>query len=236
MVIRIASVDRRYNWKVLSFDPTPSPIIVESVLEIRQVHATNCIELWSKVPNPFLTAILPVTERLGVELADISFNASPASLGEVACTVLLKKVRAALRLSLSSVTFLAENPNWEDAPKLLEVFNEFAGRIWGVAGHLPKAQECSLAFHIAPGSYDFGGTTQGFVRGDVVGSGDFFGLTRHRADSSLTIDKSMKYQNGAFVRLQRTFAGEVPFPQIAIALFDDEKEALRLLGINEVPR
>lgn len=131
---------------------------------------------------------------------------------------------------------MAENPNWEDAPKLIEVFQDLAGKIHAVAGHPPKSQECSLAFHIAPGPHDFGGATKSLVREDVIAPGDFYGLTRHRADSAMTIDKSMKYSNGAFVRLQRTFAGDVPFPQVAIALFEDQKEALKLLGINEAPR
>ena len=227
---------QRYNCHVRSLDQTPSPTIVESFFELRQLHSTNWIELWGKTPNPFLTAILPATESLGVDLADISFNANPASLGEIAFNVLLKKLRAALKLTLSNVTFLAENPDWEDAPKFLEVFQDLAARIQAVAGQLPNSQECSLAFHIAPGPHDFGRATKSFVREDVIAPGDFYGLTRHRADCAMTIDKSMKYANGAFVRLQRTFAGDVPFTQIAIALFEDEKEALKLLGINEVPQ
>jgi len=74
---------------VQSFDPQPSPTIVESFFELRQVHSTNWIELWSKTTNPFLAAILPTTESLGVDLADISFNPSPASLGEIGLNILL---------------------------------------------------------------------------------------------------------------------------------------------------
>jgi len=209
-------------------------MIVESLFELRQVQATNWIELWGRTPNPFLAAILPVTERLGVDLVDISFIANPASLGEIALNVFLKRFRAALKVTLSSVTFLAENRNWDDAPRLLEVFQDLAGRIQTVAGHSPKSQECSFAFHVAADTHDFGRATKNFVREDIVASGDFYGFTRHRADSAMTIDKSMKYSNGAFVRLQRTFGGDIPFTQIAVALFEDEKEALKLLGINEI--
>jgi hypothetical protein len=51
----------------------------------------------------------------------------------------------------------------------------------------------------------------------------------------LVIDKSLRHAGAAFVRLQRTFAGDVPFAEVAARLYEDEVAALRLLGISEVP-
>lgn len=219
-----------------SLDQPVSPTITESFLELRQIHATNWIALWSKTPNPFLAAILPIAESHGVELVDISFNANPANLGEIAVNVLFKKLRAAVKITLNSTTFLAENPGWEDAPKLMEVFQDLAGKIQSVAGALPQSQDCSLAFHVTPGTHNFAMASKRLVRTDIFTQGDFYSLTRHRVDSAMTLDRSMKYSDGAFIRLQRTFLGGVSFQQIAIALFDDETEALKLFGLDEVPQ
>jgi hypothetical protein len=213
----------------------PQAAITESYFEHRQMFGSNWVELWSKSPNPFLTAVLPITEGVGVELADISFNSNSSHLGEIAMNILFRKRRAALRLSLESATFMADNPNWEEASQLVELFEELSGKIRLVAERVPKSQECSLTFHLAPGPYDFGKVTRQLVREEILGAGDFYGVTRHRADSAITVDKSAKCPGGIFVRLQRNFPGEAQFPHIAMALLEDEKEALHLLGIYEIP-
>lgn len=212
------------------------PTILESFVEIRQVYAGNWIEIWTRNPNPFLTAMLPAAQKAGAELGDIAFNTSPANLGEISLTLNLRQFRAAVKLTLNSATFLTESSSWETAPGLIEVFQRLAGAIREVSGQCPLVQQCSLAFHMTAGSSDFASATAGLIRGDVVGHGTFYGLTRHREDSALTIDKSLKYTSGAFVRVQRTLGGEVSFPQIAVALFEDENEALKLLGVNEAPQ
>ncbi len=224
---------KRYNAVVHSSGPQST--INESFFELRQVFANNWVDLWGMSTNPFLTALLPVVEAVGVELADISFNANPANLGEIAMNILIRKRRAALRLNLGSVTFLADDPNWEEAPQLIELFEELSAKIRSVAGQSPKSQECSLTFHVGPGTSDFGNTTRKWIREDVVGAGEFYGVTRHQSDSAITLDKSLKYSDGMYVRLQRTFPGDVLFPRIAVALFEDELAALSLLGIDQIP-
>ncbi|MEO7649480.1 MAG: hypothetical protein ABIZ80_03365 [Bryobacteraceae bacterium] len=136
---------------------------------------------------------------------------------------------------MNSTIFLVENPQWTDTPDIVEAFQDMAERIGKVAGDLPISQDSSLAFHVIPGSQNFGQITKKCVREDVVGEGEFFGLTRHQANSSMTIDKSMKYRDGAFVKVQRVFSGHIKFSQIALALLEDEAEALKIIGIDEIP-
>jgi hypothetical protein len=55
-----------------------------------------------------------------------------------------------------------------------------------------------------------------------------------KADTALVIDRSLKYRNAAFVRVQRNHGGGVAFLEVASKLLEDELAALRLLGISSV--
>ncbi len=148
--------------------------------------------------------------------------------------VLFRNLRAALKLNLSSVTFIAENQNWEEVPRLVQLFDELADQIQGVAGAAPKSQECCLRFQITPGLSNLGLATKRLIRQELVGDAEFFGVTRHRADSTITIDKSVAHPGGLFVNIQRTFNISAPISEIALAIFQDEKEVLAMLGMNEL--
>lgn len=218
-----------------TIDPDGASTIPESFFELRQIYAKSWPQIWALSPHPFLAAILPIAESNGVELADISFNANPSNLAEVSLNALFRKCRAAVKITLNSATFLAENPSWEEAPQLIELFQLLADAIASVGGISPKTQESSLSLQLTPGTINFGKLTAGFVRTEIVGAANFFGITRHRSDSSLTIDRSAKYPDGAFVRLQRTHPGDRTVSDIAKALLEDEMEALNLLGIYTLP-
>lgn len=104
-----------------------------------------------------------------------------------------------------------------------------------VIGSMPSHQEAILAFHVTPGAADFGKATSALVDVSAVGESLFYGVSLHRSDRPLVIDKSLKYDGAAFVRLQRQCMGDVPFSEAALRLYEDEVLALRLLGIPGVP-
>jgi hypothetical protein len=170
----------------------------------------------------------------GVGLADFSFNKEPANLAETYLNVSIRKLNAAIRIGLDAVTYIAVNPDWETAPQLLGVFERVAERIRSVVGDHVESQEATLAFRVTPGTVDFRKCTASLVNPDIAAEALFSGISLHRSAGVLVIDKSLRYEGAAFVRLQCRFPAETPFPQVASRLYQDEISALRLLGIAGV--
>jgi hypothetical protein len=170
----------------------------------------------------------------GVGLSDFSFNKEPANFAETYLNVSIRKLNAAVRVGLDAVSYLAANPDWEMAPQLLEVFERVSERIRGVVGGQVESQEATLAFHVTPGTGDFQESTASLLNPDIAGKALFSGISLHRSDGVLIIDKSLRYERAAFVRLQCRFPAETHFSDVASRLYEDEISALRLLGLTDV--
>jgi hypothetical protein len=207
--------------------------IPESFLEHRQFFSNPWVERWV-VPNPFISALVLPLRAVGVELSDLSFNKDAANIGDLYLNISIRRLNAAVRIGLDTVTFIAANPDWGIAPQLVAVFDQISGQIHNVVEVSPKSQEATLAFHVSPGTEDFGKITASLVNGNVVGECLFCGISLYRSDGALVIDKSLRYEGAAFVRLQRRFAGDALLADVAAQLYEDEAAALRLLGITEV--
>ena len=147
----------------------------------------------------------------------------------------MRKLNAAVRIGLDTVTFIAANPYWAMTPQLVPVFDQLSHTIRRIVGASPKFQEATLAFHLTPGTVDFREITASLVNKEIAGDALFHGISLHRADTVLIIDKSLSYESAAFIRLQRRFSADTLFSEITARLHDDELAALRLLGIAEVP-
>jgi hypothetical protein len=213
----------------------PKPHIPESFFEHRQIFADPWIDRWI-LPNPFLVALAPILRGVGVELSDYSLNTNAANVGDSWLNISLRKLNATVRIGLDTVTFIAANPYWAMTPLLVPVFDQLSDKIRSVAGASPKFQEATLAFHVTSGTVDFRKMTATLVNKEIAGECLFHGISLHRPDNTvLIIDKSLRYENAAFIRLQRRFSPEVLFAEIVARLYDDEVAALRLLGISGVP-
>jgi hypothetical protein len=211
----------------------PSPNIPESLFEHRQVFGNPWVDRWVN-PNPFIPALFETLRPDGVGLADFSFNKEPANFAETYLNVSIRKLSAAVRIGLDAVTYIAVNPDWEMAAQLLEVFERVSERIRDIAGSHVESQEATLAFHVTPGTGDFRKSTAFLVNPDIAGDALFSGISLHRRDGVLVIDKSLRYDSAAFVRLQRRFPPDTPFSEVASRLYEDEISALRLLGVTGV--
>ena len=211
----------------------PGPNIPESLFEHRQVFANPWLDRWV-IPNPFISVLFETLRPDGVGLADFSFNKEPANFAETYLNVSIRKLNAAIRIGLDAITYIAVNPDWEMAPRLLELFEQVSERIRGVVGSPVDFQEATLAFHVTPGPVDFRTSTASLVNPEVAGKALFSGISLHRSDGVLIIDKSLRYDGAAFVRLQCRFPAETPFSEVASRLYEHEISALRLLGVTGV--
>ena len=185
-------------------------------------------------PNPFISALFGLLRTIGVELTDFSFN-NGTNFGETYLNISIRRLNAAVRIGLDTVTFIAANPNWGMAPQLVSIFDHVSDSIRELLKTAPKWQETTLALHVTPGTADFRTSTASLVNTTLLGEALFYGVSLHRVDSTLVIDKSLSYEGAAFVRLQRKQRGDARFSEAAPRIYEDEVSALHLLGIAGVP-
>jgi hypothetical protein len=209
------------------------PNIPESFLEIRQVFDSPWIDRWT-IPNPFIGVIYPLLKESGVELSDVAFSKDPANISDTSVNFAITKLNAAIRVGLDHVTFLVGNPDWSMAPTLVQLFDTVSGKFAEFLGRGPSSQKMALAFHVVGENISLANKTSKLVNHDRLGSADFFGVSLYREDYSLVIDKSMRHEGAAYIRIQRTFNGEFTFAEIAPQLYEDEVNALALLDITGI--
>jgi len=210
------------------------PHIPESFLEHREVFSEPWVDRWI-IPNPFISVLFGLLRTVGVELTDFSFNKDATNVGETYLNISIRRLNAVVRIGLDTVTFIAANPDWGMAPQLVSVFDQISGSIRETLKIVPKWQETTLAFHVTPGTADFRASTSSLVNTSLLGEALFYGVSLHRADGALIIDKSLRHEGAAFVRLQRKLPGDARFSEVAARIYEDEVSALHLLGIAGVP-
>jgi len=197
------------------------------------VFGESWVDKWI-IPNPFVSTLFAALRTVDVELTDFSFNKDAANIGEIYLNISIRKLNAAVRIGLDSVTFIVSNPDWGMAPQLASVFEAVSERIREILQLVPKSQETILAFHVTPGSADFRTSSALLVNQDLVGDSLFCGISLHRSDGTLIIDKSLRYEGAAFVRLQRRFPGDATFADVSSRLYEDQVSALHLLGVTGI--
>lgn len=209
------------------------PTIPESYLEHRQSFVTPWVDRWT-IANPFIGLLFPLLRGTGVQLTDFGFNKEAANIGETYLNVAIRKLNAAVRIGLDNITYIAVNPDWSMAPQLVELFDIVASELRKFVNEAPNSQQLTLALHVTSGEVDFQQGTARLVARNVLGDAEFFGISLHRKDGSTVIDKSLRYEGAAFIRLQRTFPGSMSFAEIAPRIYDEEVKALGLIGITGV--
>jgi hypothetical protein len=213
------------------------PNIPESFLELRQSFSTAWIEKWT-IANPFIGLLHPMLRKSGAELSDFGFNKEAANVGETYLNVALKKLNSAVRVGLDQITFVTLNPDWDMAPQLVEVFDGVSSAIQKFVTQVPDSQSLTLSFHVTAGDLDFRKKTSQLVNRELLGDAgdaDFYGVSIYHGDyGSTVIDKSLRYERAAFIRMQRRFAGDLSFAEIAPILYEEEVKTLGLIGISGI--
>ncbi|HEY5176823.1 MAG TPA: hypothetical protein VII95_14780 [Terriglobales bacterium] len=210
-----------------------APDIHEASFEYRADLGSPLFEAWTP-PNKAVTVLVPVLKQWGVTLGDVTWNRENNSAKDLQVTFNVQKLGAVLKVGLDSLVFNAFNPDWAKAPQLLELFQTCTSVLEAAVGLQIARQEAVLAFHVTPGARPFKEVMRELVRSDKLGVGNMYGLGVYESDSSFIIDRSLRFDGGAFVRLQRAFAGSVTFDELAKMLYDDEIRVLKLLELSEL--
>ncbi len=215
-------------------NPTQTLATREAYLELQQNFASNWVHLWT-TPNPFIVPLLRALKSTGVGLSNFSFATEVKTLGETSLTISIPSISAAVVIGLDQLIFVAKEPTWQSAPVVIEIFQRVSDCICEIVGSPPSSQSSSLSLHLLNEESDFAAATQAWVNSNSIGNWDFCGLSLHRQDASLILDKSLRYPSAAFIKLQRNYGGEVGFADMALRILEDQNFALKLLGISEVP-
>jgi len=210
-----------------------APDIHEAFFEYRAVLGSPLFEAWTP-PNKVVTVLVPVLKQWNVTLGDVTWNRENNSAKDLQVTFNVQKLGAVLKVGLDSLVFNAFNPDWTQAPQLLELFQTCTSVLEAAVGLQIASQEAVLAFHVTPGARSFKDVMRELVRSDKLGVGDMYGIGVYENDSSFIIDRSLRFDGGAFVRLQRAFGGSVTFDKLAKMLYDDEIRVLKLLELSEL--
>ena len=197
------------------------------------MFSESWVDRWI-IPNPFISPLLAALRPNGVELTDLSMNKDATNLGETQLNVSIRRLNAAARIGLDAVVFNVANPDWGMAPDLVQVFDRIADIICGIVHARPTSQKAILAFHVTAGTIDLRAKTASLVNSDLLAGSVFCGVSLHRENGAVIIDKSLKFPNAAFVRIERLHTGDAVFSEVATSLYDDEIAALRLLGIEGI--
>ncbi len=207
-----------------------NPRIPESFLEHRQSFAHPWVNEWV-VPNPFILALHETLRDYGVGLSDFSFAKETSSIGETALTVLIRSLNASATIGLDSVVFATANPDWSKAASLSIAFEKIAQAVYRIVQATPSFQETTLALHLVDESTDLKAESAKLVNPALLGDAAFYGISIYRETGTLLIEKSLKYQDAIFLRIQHRFLGQEPFAVIAAAIYKEEVFSLGLLGL-----
>jgi hypothetical protein len=177
---------------------------------------------------------LPLHDALreyGVGLSDFSFAKDASSVGETALTVLLRNLNASVTVGLDSVVFSAANLDWSEASRLSTAFEKVAQAVYQVIHVRPSYQDTTLALHLVEESIDLKAASANLVNTSLLGDAVFYGISMYRETGPLLIEKSLKYDDGIFLRIQHRFSSHEPFAVIAATMYKEEIFSLGLLGL-----
>jgi hypothetical protein len=207
--------------------------IPEAYFEYRADFSEPMFSAWS-LPNEIVKGIFPFLQSYGVGLQDIEWSKDPKSFKELQVTFKVLKLNAVVHVGIDSTTFVAINPDWTEAAALIELFEKLRGRILEIGHTGIERQETALAMHVKPSETPFPELMKQLVNQKILGTAEMYGVSTYNGDSSMVIDKSLRYENSVFIRLHRKFPPSVTVKEIATALYEDEMRALGLLGLQEL--
>ncbi len=184
------------------------------------------------MPNPFIGPLREALREFDVEFSDFELHSDEAHIGNTFLNVEIRKLDSAIRVGLDAVRFSARNTEWSQASKLVLAFEQASGAVNEITGATCHAQEAVLAMHVVSETSDFQALSGALVNREKLGNANFYGVAIHRRDGMLIIDKSMKYKQGVYVRLERRFAQSEGFPEVAAKMLDEEVAGLALLGLG----
>lgn len=206
--------------------------IPESYFESRFEFAKPILENWNS-PVSIVGKLLPSISPLGVGLGNVTWEKDPKTFQDISISFNFAKVNAALRIGLDSAICSAINPDWGDAPALLNVFGIGISALKENLKLSIVNVDSSLAFHVQCEEIEVLAKVANFVKPDILGAADCYGVSVYTDNFNFVIDRSLRYPKALFVRIFRKFKGDVLLEELAAKLLQDETDILDKLDLTE---
>ncbi len=210
------------------------PTVLESYFENRVQFSEPIFGSWGSLENPLAGKLYFSLRKWGVTLEDISWNQQTKNLNELQLTVTVPKMDVLIHVGLAGATFISMNPDWSREVDLGELFETAKETILQESSQALEDQEFVLAMHIAIPGKGLREKMARLVNTQILGSARMFGISLYDEGRSLIIDRSAKYPDALFVRLDRKIEGDKTFSELAKVVYHDEWSALGLLGIQDL--
>lgn len=207
--------------------------IPESYLEYNAQFSAPMFQAWA-APSAIVNELYSGLRHLNVTVGDISWNRDTASLKDLQLTFNIRKLNAIVKFGVETATFIAMNPDWSEAPALVEMFNLVMGKIKEAGVSEVSSQGIALALHVKPGKVPFVDSMERLVNTGMLGKAQMYGISVYNENVSFVIDKSQRYADSVFIRIDRQFGPSESFKEMAESLYADESRVLALLGLQEL--
>ena len=209
--------------------------IQQAFLEYRSNFKEPAADFWyggrqGEIIRAMYAALSPW--HLGLE--NITWNQTAKNVAEVQLTFGLPSLLVGIQVGISGVTMNAFNPDWSRAPQLVSLFQAGLDALVASTGQGLQTQQTTLGLHVKPGAKPFRDILVKFVNSKALGGEDaaMFGVSAYYDDHSFVIDGSGFFPGSVFIKLIRNFPSEKRFEEMAKALYADEEQVLKRLGLK----
>jgi hypothetical protein len=179
-------------------------------------------------------AMLKALSPWHLRLDNISWNQGPKNLAEAQVTFAVPSLLASIQLGVGGINTSAINPDWSQAAQFVSLFQTAVDTLKSVVTQELSTQQTTLGFHVVPDKRPFRDSLSRFVNVANLGVEDakMSGVSAYYTDSSFVIDGSAAFPDAVFIKLNRTYSGNVRFEEMADTIHRDEEKILRLLGLK----
>ena len=205
--------------------------IPESLFELNVEFQEPMLEAWNKHPYGIVEALYQALKAWGVTLENAMWEKDPKTIRDARVAFEIPRASSIIRAGLETLSFTAFNQDWESAPQILPLFGAVTAKVVNFGSVAVSDFRTILALHVIPGPRPFVESMRNLVNAKALGQAQMYGFSIYNQDSTIMLDKSVKYPGGVFVRLDRNFPGTTLFKEIVAALHQDQVKALGFLGI-----
>jgi hypothetical protein len=143
---------------------------------------------------------------------------------------------ASFFVGVASCKFSRDNTNWETAEETIDLLDTGLSALIAVTGINIKNRKTLIAMHAQPKTSPFIRFIEPLIAPQVTSmeSGDVttVAIVVKWDNRRVTIDGSGLLANGIFIRIERDFTPDIPYPEIAKQLNADEDQVFAMLGLE----
>lgn len=180
-----------------------------------------------------LASVYAGLKPLNISPSDVKYQGSAVTPADALVIFQLAKNQYALNLSLSGLTFKADQVDWSQAPIISSIIETTSKALTEKLSIELNRHQLQIAMQLVlpvPIKEFSKSLAPMIVRpaGDV----EFSGLVMHTNTGAFFVDKSVVNENGIFVRIMRKFEGKADINEMAKVLYDEEMWLAATLGIE----